>query len=64
MVENLGPALVVVAAVFVGMTTIAVGLRLWVRIKIQKRFELDDWLLVGGLVCLSLSTRCEQYISK
>jgi hypothetical protein len=51
MVDDLGPTLVVVSAIFIGMTTVAVALRFWVRIKMQKRFGLDDWLLVTGLVC-------------
>lgn len=45
-----GPALIIVELITLPVSLICLGLRLYVRIKIYGRSELDDWLMVGGAV--------------
>lgn len=50
-----GHELVVVAAVFLSFTTVAVLLRCYTRLFITKFFKLDDWLMLTAQVCLPIS---------
>ncbi len=43
--DNRGPELVAIMTTFLVVTWIAVALRFFVRIKITKSFEADDWLM-------------------
>ena len=40
-----------------GMSVLAVCIRTWVRIRIFKKFTLDDWMMVGALVCLRFNCK-------
>lgn len=44
--ENLGPALLVVAWVFAGISLVVILVRTYVRLRIVKGFHLDDWLIL------------------
>jgi hypothetical protein len=52
MIENRGPALVAVWSVFLVLTWLFVGLRMYVRVYMSKSWGLDDALLVYALVGL------------
>jgi hypothetical protein len=41
-----GPELIAVYSVFVGITTIAIALRVYCRVRLVKNFALDDWLAI------------------
>ena len=47
---NRGTQLEIVIAVFTVLATVAVAARFWVRIRILKRFHIDDWLIALTLV--------------
>jgi hypothetical protein len=48
--ENLGPALLAVAWAFAAFSAIVIAFRIYVRLKIMKRFQLDDWLILFTFV--------------
>ncbi|KAH8667439.1 hypothetical protein BGZ60DRAFT_377245 [Tricladium varicosporioides] len=52
-----GTPLVVVAILFLCLTWLTITLRCFVRLKITKQFEADDWLILisQGIFCLSCS---------
>jgi len=56
-VDMRGQALKANAIVFLILTSLALLLRMWVRIKTTKRFWVDDWILLVALVCSHLSIR-------
>ena len=58
--DNHGPALLGVIAAFTAVATIAVGLRLLVRLWIVKSPGLDDGSIVLSLVSRFLATRFER----
>ncbi len=41
-----GNQLVIVATVFLILTYVALGLRIFVRLRITKAFAVDDWLML------------------
>lgn len=45
-----GNALIIVCTIFLALTYLSVGLRVFVRIKILKTFSLDDWLMIVAQV--------------
>ena len=45
-----GPTLIIVELITLAISLISLGLRLYVRIKLFGRIELDDWLMMGGAV--------------
>ena len=45
-----GTQLDIVVVVFTVLATVAVAARFWVRIRILKRFQVDDWLIALTLV--------------
>lgn len=51
MVENRGPQVAGVAAAFLSMCWIAIGLRVYCRLAIVKSFGIDDYLAVASMVC-------------
>lgn len=50
-----GQPLVVVCAIFLGLTWISCSLRFFVRLKITRSFEMDDWLMVVSQLVFTLS---------
>jgi hypothetical protein len=48
--ENLGPALVAIAWVFAAFSAIVIAFRIYVRLKITNRFQIDDWLILFTFV--------------
>lgn len=48
--EDRGPAVIAVSSVFIGLCTIAVGLRFYARANRRMAFGLDDWMAAGSLV--------------
>ena len=53
--DNRGPALIGIVAMFTGMAAVAVGSRLCVRLWILKNPGLDDAAISLSLVCWSIS---------
>ncbi|KAH9885327.1 hypothetical protein F4778DRAFT_787260 [Xylariomycetidae sp. FL2044] len=49
--ENRGPTLMIVELTILALALICLALRLWVRIKLLKRFWWDDGLMVGAALC-------------
>jgi hypothetical protein len=47
-----GTLLDIIAIVFTALATAAVALRFWVRIRILKRFQIEDWLIALTLVLI------------
>lgn len=45
-----GPQLISVYAAFAALTTVAVSLRVYVRLWLVKNFGLDDWMMCFGWV--------------
>lgn len=50
MVEDRGPRLRNITAVFLALAIFSTALRCYVRARIVKWFGLDDWLMVAALV--------------
>lgn len=48
--ENNSHKLVITAVVFLALTYICVALRTYARAFLMKAFQLDDWLMLIGLV--------------
>jgi len=48
--DSNGHELVIVAAIFMSLTTVAVLLRCYTRVAITKSFKLDDWLMLTAQV--------------
>jgi hypothetical protein len=48
--EDRESQLLAVVAGFLSLTTVAVVLRFYVRLHLQKRFGLDDWLVLAAWV--------------
>ncbi len=48
--ETRGPALIIVELLAVSISTICLGLRLYVRVRIVRSVGWDDWLMVGATV--------------
>lgn len=53
-IEDRGPQLVAVCAIFTITTVIAVGLRCYVRLRLVRNFGLDDWAMIAALVSVYL----------
>lgn len=51
--ENLGPALLVVAWVFAAISLLVISVLCYVRLRITKRFQVDDWLILFTFVSAS-----------
>ena len=49
--EDFGPTVIIVASLFIGLATTAVGLRFTARASRRMTFGLDDWLSLAALVC-------------
>jgi hypothetical protein len=49
-VNDRGPELAAVASVFLGLSSLTVCLRCYVRLFVLKLFRLEDWLAVWTLV--------------
>jgi len=47
-----GNELIIVCVVFLTLTYLSVGLRVFVRVWRLKGFEYDDWLMLVAQVCL------------
>lgn len=45
-----GPELAVIVAVFLGLSSITVALRCYVRAHILRAFQVEDWLAVATMV--------------
>lgn len=45
-----GPQVLGVYSLFLGLTTLAIGLRAYCRVRIQRAFGWDDWFAVLGWV--------------
>jgi hypothetical protein len=50
--DSRGQALKANAVVFLILTSIALLVRIWIRLKTSKRFWVDDWLLLVAVVSL------------
>src|SRR5688500_9160288 len=50
--DSNGPAAISVMAVFLGLATLSVCLRMWSRIMIVKHIGLDDASAIVGLLCV------------
>jgi hypothetical protein len=48
--DNRGPEILVVTGAFLGLTWFSVLLRFYVRLQITNSFQLDDWLMLSGIV--------------
>jgi hypothetical protein len=48
--DNRGPALVAITVTFLILTWVSVLLRFFVRIRLTKSFDADDWLMAISLV--------------
>ena len=59
---NRGPLLIGVFGAGVGVATILVALRLWIRVKMLQKTGWDDWLISGSLV-RDLSLVIDSFIS-
>ena len=57
MVDNRGPQLEGVIALFLATSIVCVGLRAYVRVAMLRSFNLDDYLAVGTLVKPSFELR-------
>ena len=53
--EDKGPTITGVSSAVVALSTLFVIARLWVRVKIMRKFELDDWLIVISTVSKTIS---------
>ncbi|KAI1370405.1 hypothetical protein F4677DRAFT_465480 [Hypoxylon crocopeplum] len=53
-----GPTIVAVNCTVTSLSTLFVVARIYVRIKIVKKFQLDDWLILVSLVCGWLIVAC------
>lgn len=49
---------VVVTSAFMGLAALTVALRLYTRVYVVKAPGLDDWIILGALVCLSIYLLC------
>ena len=47
-----GIDMVTIVSALVGLATVSVALRFAARMKLRLKFEVDDWLCLGALVCL------------
>jgi hypothetical protein len=54
---NAGP-LIAIIALFLVLTSISVSLRLYVRIRITKAFEIDDYFICAAQVGKLTSSAC------
>lgn len=50
MAEDRGPQLAAVLGLFLGLTYVFVGLRIYVRLFVSKNWWKDDYLLLGAQV--------------
>ncbi|EMR67348.1 putative integral membrane protein [Eutypa lata UCREL1] len=53
--EDKGPTITGVSSAVVALSTLFVIARLWVRVRIMRKFELDDWLIVISTVSKTIS---------
>lgn len=53
--ESRATAIIAVTMSFLGLATVFVGLRVFVRGHLQKIFALDDWFMVLSYVCRTIS---------
>ncbi|KAH7318674.1 hypothetical protein B0I35DRAFT_479159 [Stachybotrys elegans] len=53
--ENNGGALVVTISIFLPLSWLAVGLRMFTKIFLVKKIQWDDWLMVSGQAVFSVS---------
>ncbi len=51
--ETRGPALIIVVVLALSISVICLGLRLYVRARIQRNIHWDDWLMIAGAVRIS-----------
>ncbi len=58
MPESLVPALTATCVATIIVTSVTVSLRFYVRLFIQRRFRVDDYLILFGYACLIASTIC------
>ncbi|KAI1492504.1 hypothetical protein F5X96DRAFT_381210 [Biscogniauxia mediterranea] len=49
--DDRGPELGIITALFLGLSTVMIGLRCYVRIFMLKAFRTEDWLAVATLAC-------------
>ncbi|CAJ2504667.1 Uu.00g120610.m01.CDS01 [Anthostomella pinea] len=49
--ENRGPALLIVNLTILPLALLCLALRLWVRVRMLKRFWWDDWLMIAATIC-------------
>ncbi|OTB20559.1 hypothetical protein K445DRAFT_362705 [Daldinia sp. EC12] len=52
--DDRGPELAVVVAVFLGLSFVTVALRCYVRAHILKAFQVEDWVAVAAMTCFIL----------
>ncbi len=50
--ENRGPEILAVCGSLVGLATLVVALRIWVRARMVKHIGADDWTIIAAMVCL------------
>ena len=48
--ETRGPALIIVVILALSIGVICLGLRLYIRTRILRNLDWDDWLMVAGAV--------------
>lgn len=61
MVSGRSEAILVVTAVFLGISQVTVLLRFYVRIRIVRSFGADDWIMLVAMVsCAQTSTLIDQ----
>lgn len=55
-----GPEVLAVYSLFLGLTTLTVGLRAYCRLRIQRAFGWDDWFAVLAWVGLVILIYCRR----
>lgn len=53
--DNRGPQLRAVCIFFLTVATVSVALRSYVRVRLVKKFGIEDWFMVAAWVCLVYS---------
>jgi len=51
--ETRGPALIIVELIAVSISTICLGMRLYVKTRILRSIDWDDWLIIGAAVSIA-----------
>ena len=51
--ETRGPALIIVVLLALSIGVVCLGLRLYIRMRILRNVDWDDWLMVAGAVHIS-----------